>query len=160
MSLFEEKPILFETMYFKGGDYAGAFFLKNVVDNLSYIEEKISSFDYSINTIDNIFDFLWLLDFKEMSKELDIFKIDEDIKSKILQLANSITIKPKEFVKFINSDPELVFTKQNINKPMYWHLYLPRMLNICFNNYSSSLKENVFDYIEKNLYLNVLSWGR
>ena len=157
MSLFKEKPILFETMYFKGGDYVGAFFLKNVVDNLSYIEEKISSFDYSINTIESIFDFLWLLDFIEMSKELDIFKIDENIKTKIHQLANYITIKPKEFVNFINSNPELVFAKRNINKPMYWHIYLPRMLNICFNNYSSSLKENVFDYIEKNLYLNVLS---
>ncbi len=157
MSLFKEKPILFETMYFKGGDYAGAFFLKNVVDNLSYIETTLSSFDYSINSIEDLFDFLWLSDFIEMANELDIFKIDEDIKTRIRNLADSIYTNPKEFIKFINNDPELVFTKQNINKPMYWHLYLPRMLNLCFNKYSTSLRQNVFDFIEENLYLNVLS---
>lgn len=157
MSLFKEKPILFETMYYKGGDYAGAFFLKNVVDNLSYIETTLSSFDYSINSIEGLFDFLWLSDFIEMANELDIFKIDEDIKTRIRNLADSINTNPKEFIKFINNDPELVFTNQNINKPMYWHLYLPRMLNLCFNKYSTSLRQNVFDFIEENLYLNVLS---
>lgn len=157
MSLFVDKTILFETMHFRDGDYTSALFFKTIVNNLSYIEEYLSSYDYSIHTIEDVFDFLWLLDFIEMSKELDIFEIDEISKSRIYKLVKSININRGEFVNFIDNDPKFVFTKQNINEPMYWHIYLPKMLSLCFNEYSSSLKQNVFDYIEENLYLNVLS---
>ena len=157
MSLFVDKPILFETMHVRGEDYTSGLFFKTIVNNLSYIEEYLSSYDYSIHSIEDVFDFLWLLDFIEMSNELDIFEIDEKSKSKIHELVKTININQKEFVNFIDNDPKLVFTEQNINEPMYWHIYLPKMLSLCFNEYSSSLEQNVFDYIEENLYLNVLS---
>ena len=58
MSLFVDKPILFETMHFRDGDYTSALFFKTIVNNLSYIEEYLSSYDYSIHTIEDVFDYI------------------------------------------------------------------------------------------------------
>ncbi len=157
MSLFKEKNILFETMYFKGGDIAGSFFLKNIIDNLLFLENRILSYDYVINSIDDVFDYLWFVDFKEMSNEIDIYKIDDQTKNRIKDLSNKIIINIKALVNFINSNPEIVFTEKNIVKPMHWHIYLPRMMSFCFERCSSSLNQNIFDFIEDNLFLNILS---
>ena len=57
MTLFEENPALFEKIYHKGANYTNDFYLMNIVDNLIYIETTFQSFNFSIHTIENLFDF-------------------------------------------------------------------------------------------------------
>ena len=157
MSLFKRKPILFETMYEKDGDLAGFIFLSNVIDNMSFLETAIAEFDYSISKLEDIYDYLWFVDFIEMSKEISSFKIDNNIKVRIIELSKLIKPNNKAFIQFTNNNIDLVLGKQNIIEPMRWYRYLPRMMQICYQKLTTGLDRQVFEYFENRYYLNVLS---
>ena len=142
--------------YYGSGDLAGGIFVKNVIDSLKIIEDKLTEINSDIVEMEDLYRYLWILSFKEMVVEIDLYNIEESLKLKIKQLSQSIDYSPARFIRFINDNYETALNKECVTE-VRWHEFFEMMMNLIYGKYSSGINSEVFEYIEEKYALNILS---
>ena len=153
-----ELPVVFQTFYVKGNDFAGLIFVKNVIDNLNAIEEKLHNYTINVSSLYDLYDYFWLQDFLTFSNDVAQYSgISDNDKKRVINISKEIRFDIKSLICFVNNNYEEIFNKNNIEEPMYWFRFFPKMLELCYGVYSAGFDKSVFDFLEKNYNLNILS---
>ena len=142
--------------YYGSGDLAGGIFVKNVIDSLKTIEDNLTEINSDIVEIEDLYRYLWILSFKEMVVEIDLYNIEEPLKLKIKQLSQSIDYSPARFIQFINDNYETALNKECVTE-VRWYEFFEMLMNLIYGKYSSGINSKVFEYIEEKYALNILS---
>ena len=109
METTNAKSFLTDIIYYGSNDFAGGFFVKAVCENIDYLESMADGLGKNINSIEDMYHFLWCLSFKKMVEDIKNYKIDEALKAKIIKLASCVKPNDMSFVKYINNNYEYIF---------------------------------------------------
>jgi hypothetical protein len=139
----------FDIKYFGGGDFAGGFFARVSVDNLSYLEGSLDILNGKITDIHGLYQFFWKRAFREFADDLAIYKISDDDKTRIRTLADKLIEDKGGFVSTINGSFSVVFDKRNHSEHL-WSRFFGLAFDACYGEFSGSLKPEVFAFIETN----------
>lgn len=148
-TIFDLSKIDFDIKYFGGGDWAGGFFARVSVDNLSYLEEHVDMLNGKITGIHGLYQFFWKRAFREFAEDLAIYKISDDDKTRIRALADKLVEDKGGFVSTINGSFSAVFDKRNHSDHL-WSQFFGLAFDACYGEFSGSLKPDVFAFIEAN----------
>lgn len=143
--------------YYGSGDLAGGIFVKNVIDNLDVLESNVLELNDDIVELDDLYRYLWLLSFQEMTLEIDKYNVTDNIKKKIKNLNDLIDYSPKRFIKYINKNFKIALDKTKVGE-VQWYEFYDTLMDLIFNKYANGIKSEVFEYIEKNFALNILAY--
>lgn len=153
---FSKNLDLLKTKYYKGGDLAGSYFLKEAIDHIESIRKCIVDFNSPVISIIDLYRFLWCKSFSEMIGEINLFKIDELVKTELININNLIKLDKGSVVQFINNNYKEIFDKTKHEK-IAWYDFFDRILDIIFNEFSKSISKDVFCFLEEEFPLNLLS---
>ena len=143
------------TRYYSNGDLADLDFLKNILNNLDEIELNLNNIDYDCINLENLYFYFWCCNFEKLFEDLNRFNLNEKEKNRIKNVNLQISIEPKNIIKYINKNYNIVFDKTKHRKRK-WHAISYDLFEFCYNKYSNGVKPEVFRYIETNLYYDVL----
>lgn len=147
----------FVTFYYYGSrDYLGGYFVKQVYKNINYLEQNIELINKPISTLDDIYTFLWSYSYKKMVDDIDNYKIDQEIKKRVIDLSNNINLQSKAFIKFINNNYAIAFVEKNHND-VKWGEFIRSCLELCYGPYLRSIKKEVFNFLEENNSIYILN---
>lgn len=142
--------------YYGSGDLAGVIFVKNVINSINTLEKHIAELNSDILDLEDLYRYLWLLSFKEMSNEIDSYKIDYSLKQRIKSLSEKIDYTPSRFIKYINSNYSTALNKEAIGE-IRWYQYFEILMKLIYEKYVGGFSQNVFLYIEEKYPLNILA---
>lgn len=142
--------------YYGSNDFAGGFFVKEVCDNIELLERTIEDFNKNIDTVEDVYRYLWCLSFKKMVLEIDHFKIDDELKKRIINLSNAINPPVSSFIQSINNNYRVYFDKSK-HENVKWADLFYELLEICYGKYCKGINDDVFRYLEENFPLHILS---
>lgn len=142
--------------YYGSNDFAGGFFVKQVCENIDYLESVAPNIGKKIDTIEGAYCFLWCLSFKQMSNDICKYNISDDLKERIQKLSDILKPSDSAFVNYINKKYSDVFNKQNHEK-LEWFDFFYYVLDLCFGRYCRGIDKSVFHYLETNFALHILS---
>ena len=143
--------------YYGAGDLAGGVFVKNVIESLDDIKNNLDEINSEITDVEDMYRYLWLLSFEEMVKEIDLYKIDEETKSKIKGISSLIDYTPLRFITFINEKYKEALNKDDVKNDVMWYEYFSTIMKLIYQKYTNGIKNCVFDFIEEKFPLNILS---
>lgn len=142
--------------YYGYNDFAGGFFVKEVCDNIDLLEKSIYDFNKDVETVEDAYRFLWCISFKKMVLEIDYFKIETELKNRIINLSKAINPSVPSFIQSINNNYREYFDKsKNENERCADFFY--QLLEFCYGKYCGGINDDVFRYLEANFPLHILS---
>ena len=156
MGTTEIKSFLTDAFYYEGNSFEDGIFAKEVCDNLDYLESVATNLNKPIATTQDLYIFMWCLSFKEFANEIDCYEIDSSIKPRVLKLSNLINPNGGSFIKYINKNYLEIFDKEKHEK-LRWHSFFDYALDLCYDKYSSGIKEEIFRFFEDKYWDYVLS---
>lgn len=155
--MLENKDLIFKNInYSIWNEFSAAIFVKDLCDNIDYLESFKERSLISVSSLDDLYIFLWFLSLQEILKEIDSFKLEEEQKQRIKALSNSVSFDDSSVVDFINNEYASIFNKNNHEKDRWAGLFIA-MMNICYGRYQNRISDDVFRYLEKNYALYLLA---
>ena len=152
----KETSFLSDFIYYGSNDFYGSFFVKNVCDNIIYLEKNFQILNKEIQGIEDMYHFLWCVSLKKMVSEIDNYNLDKDLKQRIIVLADKIKPVVLSFISYINDNYLVIFDKQNHDEKK-WGRFFYYVLDLCYGYYSKKINDDVFRFFESKFPLHILS---
>ncbi len=142
--------------YYGSRDYLGGYFLKQVCDNIEYLENNIKSINKHVESIEDVYMFYWCCSFKKMVDDLDNYQINKVIKERIIRLSSELELEEDSFIKYVNNNYFVVFDESK-HEDLKWGEFFRCSIELCYGFYSKGIKEAVFNFFEERYPLNILN---
>lgn len=156
MDFTKERFYLNDFVYGGREEFGSGLFVMAVCENIEYLESVANELSKEIESIADMYDYLWCLSLKRMIKDLPSCKIDEGLKTRIKNFANSIKINELSFIKYTNDNYQEIFNKENHDREK-WPAFFYYVLDLCYGTYSQGINSEVFRYLEDKYPLQILS---
>ncbi len=146
--LENHKKLLKPIIYYGLGDYLSIDFAQNIIDHLDSLESEMDSLNCSVVDLYSLYQYLWTISLREFSAEVHGYNLPESAKLRIQKLGSAVHPNNGSFVTFVNENYTSVFSKTSHGKRT-WHWIFRPLLKLVYGKFSSSIKSEVFLFIEK-----------
>jgi hypothetical protein len=155
-TIFDCKDIDFQVKYYGGGDWGGAHFLKNVIENIDFLISEIGIINSPITSIEGLYQFFWKRGCKQLVEELNIYKLTDQEKEKLRRFVSLLTDQKSDFVTFVNKNFASVLAKDG-DKDIKWYEFFDLAFEAFYKEFSLSLTPAVFSFVETHFQTRILS---